>query len=92
MSNEQIERSIVGELVLQLTSDGFRVIFSDQDGGGLYLYAVPDNGECRPADGYDYWIRLVPGNGTDIIVDYSVNLEDALQTVFELVELLEKLG
>ena len=73
-----VEDAILGRIVHELAvRRGFRVEICDQDGGGLYLYAVPDGGE-KPTDGYEFWIKLVPGNGTDYISDYSANLESAL--------------
>ena len=84
------ERAIVGALVMELINNGFRVEMCDQDGGGLHVYAVPDGGQ-KPTDGYDYWIILVPGNGTDVISDYSVNFETILAPVFKFVETLDSL-
>ena len=52
-----VEDAILGRIVHELAvKRGFRVEVCDQDGGGLYLYAVPDGGE-KPADGYNYWVN-----------------------------------
>ena len=91
MNDTQAERLIVGELVLSLTEQGFRVELCDQDGGGLFLYAVPDGG-FKPDNGYEYWVLLVPGNGTSVISDYSVNLQSALVAVNKLADTLDDLA
>ena len=74
------EDAILGKIVNALIDNGFRVEVSDQDGGGLYIYAAADGGQTL-ADGYDYWVRLVPGNGSSYISDYSTNLEPVLKPV-----------
>lgn len=86
-----IERSVVGELVLSLTEQGFRIELCSQDGGGLYLYAAPDGGE-KPVDGWEYWVRLVEGNGADVIRDYSVNFEPYIKSALDLCEQMEKVA
>lgn len=75
-----LEQAIIGKLVAAFIDDGWRVELSDQDGGGLFLYAVPDAGD-KPNDGYKYWVRLVLGNGADVISDYTTNLERLLEPV-----------
>lgn len=89
--NKLIERSVVGELVLSLTDQGFRIEMCSQDGGGLYLYAAPDGGE-KPEDGWQYWVRLVEGNGVDVITDYSVNFEPYIKSALSLCDTLEKVA
>lgn len=80
---EQIlEDVVIGKLVSTLIDEGFRIEISNQDGGGLFIYGVPDNGE-KPETGFDYWAHLVPGNGPDIIVDYSLNLDTMMKPVNE---------
>lgn len=85
------ECSIVGELVLTLTEQGFRVELCALDGGGLHLYAVID-GEEKPADGWKYWVKLVEGNGPNIISDYSVNIEPYIQEALKLSNQLEEMA
>lgn len=89
--NVILENAIVGHLISALIDEGYRVQLSDQDGGGLYLYAMPDGDEF-PANkgGYNrgdgtiaHWARLVPGNGPDIISDYSTNLETTIKATNE---------
>jgi hypothetical protein len=80
--NDILEAAIIGKLVDELTSNAFRLEISDQDGGGLFVYAAANGGE-KPEDGYEYWVRLVPGNGADVIVDYTTNLEDTIKPVNE---------
>ena len=75
-----LEDAILGKVINALIERGFRVTVSDQDGGGLYVYAAADGGE-KPADGWNYWIQLVPGNGSNYISDYSLNLEDVLKPI-----------
>mgnify|MGYP001582449671 CR=1 FL=1 len=48
------------------------------DGGGVFVYAAADGGP-KPKGGYNYWVRLVPGNGADVLVDYTTNLEAAIK-------------
>jgi len=79
--NQILEDAIVGKLVTALIDESFRVEMSDQDGGGLFVYAW-ENHEDRPAK-FNYWVRLVPGNGADVIVDYTTNLETTLKEVNE---------
>ena len=76
--NQILEDAIIGKVVTTLIDEGFRIEMSDQDGGGLFLYAAEDGGE-KPEGGYSYWVRLVLGNGTDVIVDYTTNLENTLK-------------
>jgi hypothetical protein len=76
--NEILEDAIIGKTLMALVDDGYRVEVSDQDGGGLFIYAAEDGGE-KPEDGYKFWVRLVPGNGADVIVDYTTNLENTLK-------------
>lgn len=80
---EVLEHAIVGKLVETLIEGGFRVELCDQDGGGLHLYAgdLEENNGAKPKDGWSYWVRLVPGNGADIISDYTINLEALIKPV-----------
>lgn len=78
--NQILEDAIVGKLVAALIDGGYRLEVSDQDGGGLFVYAVPDGGKM-PKDGFKYWARIVPGNGADVIVDYTTNLEEIIAPV-----------
>ncbi len=83
--NQLLEDAIIGKTIAALIDDGFRLEISDQDGGGLFIYATEDGGE-KPAAGYNYWVRLVLGNGTDVIVDYTANLETTLESVNKFTE------
>ena len=76
--NDILENAIIGKVMIDLIGEGFRLEMSDQDGGGLFIYAVPDGGE-KPATGYEYWVKLQPGNGADVVTDYTTNLETVLQ-------------
>ena len=78
--NQIIEDAIIGKLVTTLVDENFRVELSDQDGGGLFVYAAKDGGK-KPKGGYNYWVRLVPGNGANVIVDYTTNLQTTLALV-----------
>ena len=80
--NQWVEDAIIGKVITTLVEEGFRLEISDQDGGGLFVYAAADGGE-KPEDGYNYWVRLVPGNGADVIVDYTTNLEATIKPVSE---------
>jgi len=78
-----LEDAIIGKVVTTLVEASFRIEVSDQDGGnGLFVYAAADGGS-KPKGGYDYWVRLMPGNGADVIVDYTTNLEAILKPVSE---------
>ena len=83
--NEIIEEAIIGKVAMALVGDGYRIEMSDLDGGGLFVYAAPDGGH-RPKGGYNYWVRLVPGNGADVIVDYTTNLETTIKPVNDFAE------
>lgn len=78
-----LEDAIVGKLVTTLIDEGFRIEMSDQDGGGLYLYAASheENEGRKPRAGYRYWVRLTPGNGADVITDYTTNLTNTIKPV-----------
>lgn len=78
--NQILEDAIVGMAISALIEDGYRLEMSDQDGGGLFIYAAADGGR-KPKGGYKHWIRLVPGNGLDVIVDYTTNLEPTIKLV-----------
>lgn len=78
--NQILEDAIVGKLIATLIDDGFRLEMSDQDGGGLFVYGLRE-GTKKPKDGFEYWVRLVPGNVADVIVDYTTNLETVLAPV-----------
>lgn len=84
MWNQILEDAIFGKVIGALIDEGFRVEISDQDGGGLHVYAAADGGE-KPDTGYAYWVKLVPGNGPDIIVDYTTNLESIIKPINEFV-------
>lgn len=77
-----LEDAIVGKVIGALIDDGYRLEVSDQDGGGLFVYAAEDGGE-KPKAGYQFWVRLVLGNGADVISDYTANLEETLKPVNE---------
>ena len=79
-----IEDAIIGKLVTTMVEEGYRIELCDQDGGGLFLYAMDANDPetARPPEGgYRHWVRLVPGNGPDVIVDHTTNLEKTLKPV-----------
>lgn len=80
--NRILEDAIVGKIVAALIDDGFRIEISDQDGVGLFIYAAA-NGGRKPKGGFNYLIRLTPGNGVDVIADYTTNLEKTLEPVFK---------
>lgn len=88
MWNQILEDAIIGKLVTALIDDGYRVEMCDQDGGGLYVYAaaLDENDGIKPRDGFRYWVRLTPGNGSDVISDYTTNLESVLKPINEFVK------
>lgn len=87
--NQILEDAIVGRVLTALVEDGYRVEASDQDGGGLHLYAAED-GEEMPHDGFKHWVKLVPGNGAEVIVDYTVSLESTIRPVNEFAAQFQK--
>lgn len=78
--NQILEDAIVGKLIAALVDEGYRLEISDHDGGGLFVYAAPDGGN-KPGSGYEYWVRIEPGNGADVIVDFTTNLGTTLKPV-----------
>lgn len=86
--NQTLEDAILGKIIFVLLEQSFRVEISDQDGGGLFVYAYPDNGQSPP-EGAEYWISLVPGNGVDFVSDFSVNLEQTLKPVNDFIEMFD---
>jgi len=89
--NQILEDAIIGKVVTALVDDGFRLETSPQAGGGSYIYAV-ENGGKKPPEGFDFWVCIVPGNGTSVISDYSVNLEETLKPVNEFAAQFEEEG
>lgn len=87
--NDLVEDAIIGKLVTALVDEAFRIEMSDLDGGGLFVYAAPDGGH-KLEDGYHYWVRLVPGNGADVIVDYTTNLEATIKPVNDFAAQFQK--
>lgn len=89
-STETIERLIVGKLVdglvghfdnIEVTDAEGTVLIKDNDNSravvGAIFSGVGDIIEITcEAHNENYWIRLVLGNGVNIISDYSVNLQD----------------
>lgn len=88
MWNQILEDAITGKIVTTLIDNGYRVEMSDQDGGDLFVYAAPhDENEGRmPPGGYHFWVRLTPGNGADIVADYTQNLENLLAPINQFCE------
>lgn len=82
------QRILLSSVVQALLDEGYRITISDQDGGGLYVYAVPDNGDA-PSDGFAYWVRLEPANdGVDFIADYTTNLTALVEPINALASTL----
>lgn len=73
-----IEDAITGKVVTALLDAGYRVEISDQDGGGLFVYAWET--AQRPAK-FNHWVRITPGNGADALVDHTTSLETVLKPV-----------
>jgi len=78
-----LQAAILGKLVDCMVEEGFRVEICDQDGGGMFVYGVPDAGQ-KPKTGFDYWARLQPANnGSDFISDFTTNLEFTIKPALE---------
>jgi len=80
MWGQILEDAIIGRLITALIGDGYRIQASDQDGDGLYVYAMPDAAEFKGKK-VNHWVKLVPGNGGYVISNYSANLEATVQPV-----------
>lgn len=74
-----LEAVLIGKVVEALTGQGYQVHFSDHDGDGMFAYASTDG--RKPRDGYALWVKLVPGNGVDVISDYTTNLEGVMKPI-----------
>ena len=81
----EFEENVLGKVVTALLEHCYRVEISDQDGGGLYVYAYPDNGKPDD-DGARHWVSLTPGNGVDFVRDYSTNLESVLKPINDFIK------
>jgi hypothetical protein len=83
--------AILGRAVMHMIDAGYRVELSDQDGGGLYLYAWKAD-KPRPAK-VDYWIRFTEGasNPEEMIRNYTANLQTVLKPVLDYAETLQAL-
>ena len=77
--NQILEDAIIGKLITTLIDNNFKVEVGYY-AVGLFVYAAED-GDSEPKDGYKYWIMLVPGNGCDVISDYTTNLEAIIKPV-----------
>lgn len=80
--SEMIENMIVGALVNALLNQGYQAHFSDQDGGGTFVYVSNDG--HKPRGGFKHWVRLMPGNGADVISDYTTSLEETIKPANDL--------
>lgn len=80
--NQILEDAILGRVIIALIDEDFRLVTSDHNGGELFIYAVPNGGEL-PDGGFSYWVKLVRGNGPDMISDYTANLEAALKSAID---------
>jgi hypothetical protein len=87
--NQLLEDAIIGKLFNLLIEDGYRLEASDQDGGGLFIYAAEDGG-TKPKVGYAHWVKLCPGNGADVIVDYTTSLELTIKPVNDFAAQFQK--
>lgn len=88
---QQIPQCVVlGALIEAFLDEGYRVEISDQDGGGLHVYAMPDGAEMPKQGTGEYckaWVKLEPANGArDFISDYSTNLEALIAPVQKVAE------
>lgn len=84
--NELLEQAIVGKLIQALTDEGFNVKAVPQECEYSWIYAWPCELENEP-ETYDHWVKLVYGNGCDIISDYSMSLETVIKPVNDFTEL-----
>jgi hypothetical protein len=83
--NQLLEDILMGKVITALVDQGYRIEISDQDGGGLFIYAA-ENGGKRPREGYKYWVNVVPGNGADFISNYTTKLETLMAPINKFAE------
>lgn len=87
--NSILKWAVVGHLVDTMIDFGYRIQFCDQDGGGLFMYAMVDAKEFE-GNSIDTWVKLnIDNDVTDIIVDYNINLEEVINCVNEFVKKFE---
>ena len=84
--NQILEDAIIGKLVGAIIDDGYRIEMSDQDGGGLFVYAWPADSKKPAAGQISKWVKLVPGNGCDVIVDYATTFEATIKPANDFAE------
>lgn len=75
-----IEAAITGKMIEALLDAGYHVAVEDI-GHERWLYATMNKN--RPRGGYRYWVKLVPGNGANLISDYTVNLESIVDPIIK---------
>jgi len=90
MWNQILEDAILGKVISCLLDHGFRVVVSDQDGGGLHVYGMADNGFMGAADKADCFVKCVPGNGADFISDYSTSLEKVIKPANDFCKMVQE--
>lgn len=78
--NDILEAAIIGKVCTALSDDGFRVELSDRDSGAGEIYCYAWKTEKRPAI-FSFWVKLIPGNGADVLSDHTTNLEAVLKPV-----------
>ena len=80
--NDMLEHAIIGKLTTTLLNAGYRIDIEYLNG---YMWVYAYDVEKRPFT-YKHWVKCVEGNGCDIIVDYTTNLEKDLKSVNEFAE------
>jgi hypothetical protein len=80
MSEQRTENEIIGSALRDMIDAGYTVKTEDHD-GSLWFAVLDEEISTEEAIGF---IRLVWGNGADMLSDYSTNLEDVLQSTIKL--------
>ena len=93
LSNDHLTNSVIGYLVIALIDDGYRVELSNDDGGGLHLYAAANGKEIPPAGHVKSWVRLIPENSpAGCVHDYTTDLEEIMKPVLAFASALDDEG
>lgn len=80
-----IQNTVLGHLINELTSEGYRVEVTTH-AGNMFLHAFPDYSQA-PRFAAAHWIRI----GDSGIANYSLNLEDVVKPALDYAISLRKI-
>jgi hypothetical protein len=78
--NAELEALALGKVVLALMDADYRVEVSDKDSGDGVVWVYAFEGDLRP-EKFSHYVKFMPGNTADCIVDYTTNLEEVLEPI-----------